>query len=141
MNYQVVFQFPETYFSSFDELISFENKLISSLPTTCDVDGHDIGSGTVNFFVYTKSLLSALKSFRRYLGTNKVERNLRVSYREEDGEDFMNIWPYRDPRPFNYLYAEGNNPFSPVSKRLIPKKSPAGVSKFETLAAKEWPKK
>lgn len=139
MQYQVIFQFPETFFARHDELLEFENKLIESLPKNCDVDGYDTGSGTTNFFVYTDSPLAALKHFRTYLGTNKVERNLRVSYRQVDRDAYTNMWPFRDPRPFNISYPKGIDPFSAKSKRSIPKRSPSGVSKFETPAASEWP--
>ena len=47
MRYQVIFQFPETFFATHEDLIEFENKLVESLPKTCDVDGYDTGSGTV----------------------------------------------------------------------------------------------
>ena len=139
MRYQVIFQFPESFFATLDDLIAFEAKLIASLPKTCDVDGYDTGSGTTNFFVYTDSPLAAFKNFRTYLGTNKVEKNLRVSYRDVDGDAYFNLWPFRDPRPFDIMYPKGVDPFSAKSKRSIPKRSPAGVSKFETPAADEWP--
>lgn len=137
--YQVIFQFPETFFATLDDLVAFEETLITAMPKTCNVDGHDVGSGTVNFFVFTSSPLAAFDHFRKSLGTNKVEKNLRVSYREVDGDAFTNLWPYRDPRPFDYSYPEGIDPFSAASKRSIPKRSPPGVSKFETPAASEWP--
>ncbi len=139
MRYLLVIQFPDTFFASHDDLVAFEDQLIASMPRTCAVDGHDIGSGTINFFVYTDAPLAAHKCFRKYLGTNKVERKLRVSYREVDGEAFTNLWPFRDPRPFEVFYPEGVDPFSAASKRSIPKRSPPGVSKFETPAASEWP--
>lgn len=139
MQYLVVFQFPESFFESRTDIGLFEEKLIASMPKTCEVDGHDVGSGTVNFFVFTKSPLAAHGHFRKYLGTNKVQKNLRVSYREVDGEAFVNLWPFRDPRPFDLTYPKGIDPFSAASKRLIPKRSPPGVSKFETPAADEWP--
>jgi hypothetical protein len=139
MRYQVIFQFPETYFEMLDELIAFEEKLASSLPRTCDVDGHDTGSGTTNFFVYTDSPLAAFNNFRTYLGTAKVVKNLRVSYRDVDGDAYVNLWPFRDPRPFDLTYPEGIDPFSAKSKRSIPKRSPPGVSKFQTPAADDWP--
>ena len=126
------------FFESLDEIITFEEKLISSLPRTCEVDGHDKGSGTVNFFVHTNTPLAAHKQFRKYLGTNKVEKNLRVSYRKKDGDSYINLWPYRDSRSFGIAYPEGINPFSAKSKRSISKKSPPGVSKFETPANLEW---
>ena len=139
MRCQVIFQFPEAFFATHTDLVSFEDMLMASMPKTCDVDGHDVGSGTTNFFVYTNSPLAALKHFRKYLGTNKVEKNLRVSYRDVDGDAFTNLWPFRDPRPFELVYPNGVDPFSAKSKRSIPKRSPAGVSKFETPAGNEWP--
>jgi hypothetical protein len=139
MRYQVIFQFPETFFVAHEDLVEFEAKLIASLPRTCEYDGHDSGSGTSNFFVYTDSPLAAFNTFRKYLGTKKVEKNLRVSYREVDGEAYTNLWPFRDDRPFELIYPKGIDPFSAKSKRRIPKRSPPGISKFETPAAEGWP--
>ena len=136
--FQVVVQLPESFFASHEELLAFEEKLVDSMPKTCEVDGHDIGSGTVNFFILTGSPLAAFNHFRKYLGTNKVRRNLRVAYRDENDDSFINLWQFRDPRPFDYSYPKGIDPFSAKSKRLIPKRSPPGVSKFETLGAEDW---
>ncbi|MGI1679860.1 MAG: hypothetical protein K6L75_14050 [Cellvibrionaceae bacterium] len=138
MNFVLVIQFPENYFESHEDVISFEEKLIALMSGSCEVDGHDIGSGTVNFFVNTNSPLNTHKIFRKYLGTNKVEKNLRISYRAVNGDSYTNLWPYRDPRPFAVIYPSGIDPFSASSKRIIPKRSLSGVSKFETLAAKNW---
>ena len=134
MRYVMVIQFSEQYFASHDDLVAFEDRLIASMPRTCDVDGHDIGSGTVNFFVFTDAPRAAHKAFRKYLGTNAVERKVRISYRDVNGTAFMNLWPFRDPRVFDYSYPEDQDPFSAASKRSIPKRSPPGVSKFVTPA-------
>lgn len=139
MKFQVIFQFPESFFPTHEDLLAFEQKLIDSLPNTCEVDGYDTGSGTTNFFVYANSPLAAFNQFRKYLGTNKVEKSLRVSYRDVDGETYTNLWPFRDDRPFDLHYPEGVDPFSAKSKRTIPKRSPPGVSKFETPAREDWP--
>ena len=102
--YQVVLQLPESFFSAFDEVVAFENRLIDSLPRTHDVDGHDIGSGTVNFFVYSDSPRAVFQNFRKYMGTNRVEKKLRVAFRPVDGEEYENIWPKRDLREFKISY-------------------------------------
>lgn len=122
MRYQVVFQFPEGFFTSHDELIAFEDRLIACMPRTCEVDGHDLGSGTVNFFVHTSAPVAAHRTFRKYLGTRKLESRLRVAFRELDGETFTNLWPRRDPRPFQIVYGEGDDPFARGAKRVIPKR-------------------
>ncbi|QDV25847.1 hypothetical protein Q31a_41750 [Aureliella helgolandensis] len=111
MQHQVVFQFPGTFFAKHNDLLAFKQKLADSMPKTCDVNGYDAGSGTINFFVYTDSPLAALKHFRTYLGTNMVEKHLRVSYRNVDGDTYTNLWPFRDPRPFDIDYPEGIDPF------------------------------
>ncbi len=140
MQYQVVFQFPVTFFDSHEDVVSFEERMMEALPRTCEVDGYDVGSGTVNFFVITDFPKAAFDNFRKELATRKLERNLRVSYRDVDSDAFANLWPFRDPRPFDYFYEDGVDPFSPHSKRKIPKRSPRGVSKFETPAADDWSK-
>lgn len=104
IRYQLVIQFPGTYFSSLEEVHAFEDRLIACMPRTCDVDGHDAGSGTVNFFVYTGYPDAAFLAFRKYLGTNPVEKAVRVAFRDVAGEDFTNLWPKRDARPFHYWY-------------------------------------
>jgi len=134
MRYLLVIQFHETYFASHADLVAFEDRLIASMPRTCIVDGHDIGSGTTNFFVLTDAPMAAHKAFRKYLGKNAVERHVRISHRGVSGETFTNLWPFRDARPFGLIYPKGEDPFSPASKRKIPKRSPPGVSKFATVA-------
>jgi hypothetical protein len=132
--YQLVIQFPSSFFDTFDAMIAFEDRLIRCMPRTCEVDGHDIGSGTTNFFIRTPAPLSAHRAFCKYLGTRNVMRQLRIAYRPLDGEDFTNIWPRRDPRPFLCLYPPDQNPFAPASKRQIPKRTPRAPAAKSTVA-------
>ncbi|KYF74576.1 hypothetical protein [Sorangium cellulosum] len=122
--YQLVIQFPHDFFSTHGDVVAFEDRLIACMPRTCVVDGHDIGAGTVNFFIHTDAPEAAHRTFRRYLGTNKVEKRLRIAYRDIDGTTFTNLWPRRDPRPFAYAYDEGSNPFARGAARRIPKRRP-----------------
>lgn len=124
--HQLVVQFAEATFSTHAALVAFEDRLRAYLPKTCEVDGHDVGSGTVNFFVYTSFPEAAYKIILR-ISTRAVQRKMRVAYRKVRGATFTNLWPRRDPRPFAYTYAPGVDPFAPASKREIPKRSPRGV--------------
>lgn len=128
MKYQLVVQFPDTFFETFDALVAFEDRLRVHLPRTHEVDGHDIGSGTTNFFVFTDSPNAAHKVIHR-VTTAVHRRHMRVAYRSTRGSTFTNLWPYRDERPFNYTYAEADNPFTAASKRKIPKRRPRASSK------------
>jgi hypothetical protein len=121
--FQLVIQFPQDLFATTGDVVAFEERLAACLPRTCDVDGFDVGAGTVNFFVYTDAPEAAHRTFRKYLGTRKVEQRLRIAYRSTRGDKFTNLWPRRDPRLFEYWYDAANDPFARGAKRVIPKRS------------------
>jgi hypothetical protein len=99
--FQVVFQFPANFFANFDEIVAFEDKLIHILPSTCEHTGHDTNEMTVNFFVLTPFPQALHLTFRKYLGTNKIEKKLRIAYKTHNTDEaYINIWPKRDVRPF-----------------------------------------
>ncbi|MCX5745854.1 MAG: hypothetical protein NT062_25540 [Proteobacteria bacterium] len=124
--YQLVVQLAGDYFASFDAMIAFERRLAAYLPKTHVVDGHDTGAGTTNIFIDTDSPVAAYKIVRR-ISTRATERRMRIAYRSARGSKFTNLWPRRDPRPFDYAYADGFDPFAPAAKRKIPKRSPRGT--------------
>jgi hypothetical protein len=102
--YQIVIQFPESFFVDTTAILAFEEKLSSSMPRTQSYDGYDAGSGTVNFFIYSNTPNAVLANFRKYLGTNKVEKKVRIAYRDVTADTFTNLWPKRDIRVFDYSY-------------------------------------
>lgn len=122
--FQLVIQLPNDYFATHEDLIAFEDRLIASMPRTCEVDYHDYGPAVVNFYVYTDAPEAAHRTFRKYLGTRAVERHLRIAYRPTNGSTFTNLWPRRDPRPFAYSYDAKANPFARGATRAIPKRTP-----------------
>jgi hypothetical protein len=107
---QVVLQLPEGFFPSFDDMVAFEDLLIRSMPRTAQVTGHDIGSGTINFFVITPYPKAALRAFRTYMGTNHVERKIRIAFRPYGVDapvEWTELWPKRPKRgqsPFALWY-------------------------------------
>lgn len=125
--YQLVVQFAQRHFPSHTDVVAFEDQLRAILPRTCEVDGHDVGSGTINFFVYTAHPVAAYQTIYRRATTRASQPLLRIAYRATDGEEFTNLWPRRDPRPFQYSYASGEDPFARGARRAIPKRSPRGV--------------
>ena len=66
--HQLVIQFPESGFADLDDLVRYEDALIDSLGDAHEVDGHDIGSGEVNFFVFTDDPAIALRLIRDFRG-------------------------------------------------------------------------
>ena len=102
--YQVVIQFPATFFPDQISVEAFGERIADCMPRTHEYDGFDHGSGTTNYFLYSNTPNAILTNFRKYLGTNKVEKKVRIAYRSVDHDIWTNLWPKRDIRPFDYNY-------------------------------------
>jgi hypothetical protein len=99
-----VIQFPQSAFPEFDDLVRYEDMLIDVLSDTHDVDGHDFGSGEVNFFVLTGDPDAALDAIRGASdGSLLAHPQARVGARRMDGEDYEIVWPDGDQREFNIV--------------------------------------
>ena len=73
-DHQLVIQFPEGAFKDFDALVSFEDSLCDLLGDRHEVDGHDIGSGEVNFFIFSDDQVPRLPGSRRAMANGSVTR-------------------------------------------------------------------
>ena len=101
--YQLVLQFPETAFPGFDDVVQYEDSLIDALGDRHDVDGHDIGSGEVNFFVISHDPRGALFDIRGSNHELLSHPDLRAAARRTDTDAYEPLWPEGDARPFTVL--------------------------------------
>lgn len=101
--HQLVVQFPEDAFSDFDALVNFEDILIEALGDRHDVDGHDVGSGEVNFFVLTDNPNAAVAEIRDGTGPWLDRPDARAAARLVDGDDYELLWPKGDTKPFKVI--------------------------------------
>ena len=101
--YQLVLHFPENAFPSFDAMVNLEDTLIDMLHPDHLVDGHDIGSGTINIFIITKDPKRAFASASKILHSRKLLPVLRAAYRDVDEEVFHVLWPEGDTKPFEVI--------------------------------------
>ena len=102
--HQLVIQFPQSAFLEFDDLVRYEDRLIDLLADAHDVDGHDIGSGEVNFFVFTDDPAAALATIRCARdGSLLSHPQVRAAARLVDGEHYQPLWPVGDEREFNIV--------------------------------------
>ena len=102
--HQLVIQFPESAFPDFDDLVDYEDALIETLGDDHEVDGHDIGSGEVNFFVFTVDPTVALGLIREARGGALLSHpDVRAASRHVEGERFEPLWPLGDDRDFKVL--------------------------------------
>lgn len=93
-------QFPEDSFADLDTLVRFEDSLCNVLGDRHDVDGHDLGSGEVNFFVLTDDPQAALGEIHEVLRCWFSHPLVRAAARRADGETYELLWPVDDTRAF-----------------------------------------
>jgi hypothetical protein len=98
-----VLQLPAHTTDDFDKFIPIEDRLIDKLGKNHEVDGHDFGSGTMNFFVYTNQPKVAFETSREIFAEKGLLGKLKAAYREEDSEDFTVLWPENYEGEFDYI--------------------------------------
>jgi len=96
--HQLVIQFPEAAFPDFGGLVAYEDSLYEALGDRHEVDGHDIGSGWINFFLFTDDPEGALAEIGD--AGLLVHPYVRAAARIIEGEDFELLWPVGDNRAF-----------------------------------------
>jgi len=94
MNYKLVIQFPLTDASAddFDKLLVIENELDLTLRDAHQVDGHDIGSGEMNIFIFTNNPNEAFKLAKNTLSEKDLNK-IMVAFREINSDKYSVIWP------------------------------------------------
>lgn len=103
MIYQLVFQYPGDTDEDFNAIVELEDQIIEALGEDADVDGHDIGSGQTNLFIFTSDPISTFEAAKPILAQANKIQNLTAAYREEDGDDYTVIWPIGSKKQFEVL--------------------------------------
>jgi hypothetical protein len=103
VRYQLVVQIPGDTASGFDALVALENDLVDALGASADVDGHDIGSGEGNIFIFTDRPVEAFSQIRPLLAQRGVLASARVAYRNAGGERYTVLWPEKFDGNFQVL--------------------------------------
>lgn len=91
MKYQLVLQFPETLMEH-EKLVMLEDLLIDKLEKIATVDGHDIGSGEINIFIFTNEPKQCFDIVKNIIDNDKID-NLKAAYRDIEKESFIIFWP------------------------------------------------
>jgi hypothetical protein len=93
MRYQLVVQIKPANANDFHRLVNLEDALAEKLATSAEVDGHDLGAGEFNIFIFTDD---PTDTFRRIQGLPEaisLFAALSAAYRPVDGEDYTVLWP------------------------------------------------
>jgi len=93
MKYQLVFQFRGDSLTDYDAMIELEDALIEQLRGTAKVDGHDMGSGERNIFIFTSDPPATFSRARPVLERRHQLESVTAAYREVESDEFTVIWP------------------------------------------------
>jgi len=91
--YQLVLQFRGDALADLDATAALEEDLIAALGDSADVDGHDVGSGETNIFIFTSDPAGTFRRAMPLMKRRKCLPKLAAAYRPVDGERFIVIWP------------------------------------------------
>jgi hypothetical protein len=93
MRYQLVFQILSDDID-FDTMVDIEEELISRIGRSRSerLDGHDAGSGEINFFIHTDTPKETFdKCFCVF--ENRQLHQLKSAFRELNKDDYVIMWP------------------------------------------------
>src|SRR5262245_48069162 len=93
MKYQLVLQLPASSIKDYDAMIELEEVIMKSLGNVEKVDGHDAGSGEMNIFIFTNHPQTAFERIKKVLGTEDFLPELKVAFRDIDGDEFTVLHP------------------------------------------------
>ncbi|MEA3211932.1 MAG: hypothetical protein QOE70_4989 [Chthoniobacter sp.] len=93
MDYQLVLHFRGDSLEDLDATVALEDDLIQELGDSADVDGHDVGSGETNIFIFTSDPAATFLRARTVLQRRQQLKSVVAAYREVEGEQFTVIWP------------------------------------------------
>jgi hypothetical protein len=94
MEYMLVLQWPST--STAQELhllISLEGQIKEGIGDHGNVDGHDIGSGEMNIFIFTEDPRATFERVKNIGSIPNHISNLKAGYREVGEDDFLPLYP------------------------------------------------
>jgi hypothetical protein len=92
----LVLQWPSSSASAvndFDLLISLEDAIEESLGNLGIVDGHDIGSGEMNIFIFAQDPVLAFERVKSIPTISRHLSNLKAGYREVGKDEFQPLYP------------------------------------------------
>ena len=100
MDYLLVLQFRGDSLADFEAMVALEEDLTEQLGDSADVDGHDVGSGETNIFIFTSDPAGTFDRAKPVLARTQRLQAVTAAYRRVDGEHFVVIWPEGSTKEF-----------------------------------------
>ncbi len=94
MEYMLVLQWPSSSTGKeLDQLILLEDEIREDIGDHGNVDGHDIGSGEMNIFIFTEDPKATFERVKNIGSIPNHMSNLKAGYREVGEDDFVPLYP------------------------------------------------
>lgn len=94
MEYLLVLQLPTSSSpGEYDLLIFLEEAIKEKIEDSATVDGHDIGSGEMNIFLFTENPKLAFERIKTIPSVAKHMSVMKVGYREVGEDEYTPLYP------------------------------------------------
>ena len=100
MKYQLVLQFAGPAALDLDALIALEDELAGHMTAGAGVDGHDIGVGEANIFIWTPDPAVTFAAIAPILRSRSRIAGWAAAYRAGRSDEFVRVWPVGSTAPF-----------------------------------------
>jgi hypothetical protein len=93
MRYQLILQFRGDAIEDYDAMVTLEEELIRDLGASARVDGHDMGSGEANIFIFSSDPVQTFRQAMPALSRSGRLQEAKAAFREVGSDSFTLIWP------------------------------------------------
>jgi hypothetical protein len=91
--FQLVLQFEAEKPNDLEDLVKIEDMFRDVLGPKANVDGHDMGAGEFNIFIFTSAPEETFERALALLSAHGPLRKFKAAYREPEAEEFVILWP------------------------------------------------
>jgi hypothetical protein len=91
--FQLVLQFEAEKPNDLEDLVRIEDMFRDALGPKANVDGHDMGAGEFNIFIFTSAPEETFERALALLSAHGPLRKFKAAYREPEAEEFVILWP------------------------------------------------
>ena len=86
-------QVKEVGSGDFERLVSWENALAEYLGTSAAVDGHDLGAGEFNVFIFTDDAVATFQNIRLFAEARPLPQSMAAAYRLINIDEYIVLCP------------------------------------------------
>jgi len=91
--YQLALQFPGRSAADYDRMVALEAALTSALGEGAEMDGHDVGTDTMNLFMFTDDPKATFDQVKPLLERHEQLEWVTAACREVQVDRYTVIWP------------------------------------------------